>query len=143
MRKAFVPILILTLLGLPGAVVCVVGVQKILDLHRFLSAARVVTGRVSEFKYLRPTEDGSLYDMSVEYPHASGRMRHVSIQTPNSNYAVGQSVEVLYTETEARIRGMGTTWGNPLIFAISGLAWAGFAIFMMVIVLKPSREPRT
>jgi hypothetical protein len=132
-------VLIMSLLGLPGVVLLGVGIYKGAALRSFLSHADTATGRVVAFTPLRSHEDGTTYGLVVEYPDPSGPSRRFSVETENPHYSVGQDVEVLYRTIqppEARVRGIDTTWGTPVIFTIVGFCWASFAGFILAVTLR-------
>ena len=140
MRGVVGPVLVVSLLGLPGLGLFVFGVNRLLDLRSFLSRAEPTTGHVTSFTYVRSGEDSSIYALSVEYPRPDGAPGRLTVETGDSRYAVGQTVEVLQVRgpaARARIRGFGTTWTNPLVFTVVGLAWTGLALFFLVVALRP------
>lgn len=139
MRRAFGFVLLVTLLGLPGAVLLAVGITRVVRLHTFLSHARPVTGHVVALTHLRSHEDGDTYRLEVEYPSPEGASRRFAVETGSSRFVVGREIEVLCMETQppdARVRGIETTWSNPVTFTVVGLAWASFAVFILVIGLR-------
>ncbi len=139
MPKALGFVLLMTLLGLPGVVLLVVGITKVVRLRDFLSHARATTGHVVALTHLRSHEDGDTYRLEVEYPSPAGTSRRFAVETGNPHYVVGREIEVLCAETQppdARVRGIDTTWRNPAIFTVVGLAWTSFATFILVIALR-------
>lgn len=139
MRKSLGFVLLMTLLGLPGVILLVVGITKVVRLRSFLSHARPATGHVVGFTHLRSHDDGDTYRLEVEYPSPTGASRRFAVETGNPHHVVGREIEVLCEETQppdARVRGIGTTWGTPVTFTVVGLAWASFAAFILVIALR-------
>ena len=93
MRKAFGFALLMTLLGLPGVVLLVVGITKVVRLRDFLSHARPVTGHVVALTHLRSHEDGDTYRLEVEYPSPSVTSRRFAVDTGNPHYVAGREID--------------------------------------------------
>jgi hypothetical protein len=77
------------------------------------------------------------YDVAVTYPLPNGKARRINA-IAGTSYRVGESIEVLHADnpTEARVRGIGTTFGTPLIMAVAGLVWASFAALILTIIIR-------
>ena len=74
--------------------------------------------------------------LAVAYPTGTGRTRTLTVKTENSSYREGAPVDVLYTGEDARVRGLNTTFGTPMIFTVAGLAWSAFAAFILAVALR-------
>jgi hypothetical protein len=136
MRKALGFVLLVSALGLPGVGLFIAGVHKMLDLRSFLANAQPVKGQVLSLTPLRTTEEGTTYALAVAYPTGTGRTRTLTVKTENSSYREGAPVDVLYTGEDARVRGLNTTFGTPMIFTVAGLAWSAFAAFILAVALR-------
>ena len=141
MPKTLGFILVMSALGLPGVGLFAVGAYQAVNLQRFLSAAQETTGQVIALTHIRSDDDGSTYNLVVDYPVPGSAPRRLTVETRNPDFTAGQALPVLYTTDppEGRVAGIRTTWGQPITFLAVGAAWAGFAAFILTIALRHNR----